>query len=365
MRKIPDLHRLNKTKTAEMSREELNKKLKEQTDRAKKKGFHNKPGSFEKRRQDRISAETRRQLPPQSPERRRREEERKKAEAALKKKRRRRGSNIIYYIIFLIIAVVTVSVLSTTVLFNTESIVIIGESEYTDAQIIAASELVGNENLIKLDLSPVPDRILEKLVKLDSVKAEKVFPTTIRITVEPSVPMASFLYAGQYYIISHSGRVMQIDSDTDGCMQIIGYRPAQSVKVGGFITAEDPKQDELIEQMNEAIERSGIGDITSLDITDSLGIELTYENRVYIKIGAPLDIDEKLTIAKTLLNEGYIGENEKVRLDITDRDHAVQRPVTDISAAIELTAVGAEETPEGEDTSGEGENVLDLEAPEQ
>ncbi len=333
-----------------MSKEELNKKLREEAERSMKNAQRRKPNADNSRKQQKITAQTKKQLPPQSPVRRKREEEaRKRAEKELREKhRRKRGSNIVYYIAFTILAVIIFSILSVTVLFNTTQIVIEGSSDYTDEQIIAASGLAGDENLVRLNLSGVPEKILDKLVKLDSVTVDKVFPSTIRITVARSVPMASFSYGGMNYVISHIGRVMSIDENEADCMHVIGYKPAESVIVGGFIKAEDEEQDKLVQDISRAIEKAEIEDISKVNIGDTLSILLTYDDRVEINIGSILQIDEKMRIIKELLFNGYIADTEYVTLDVSDTSRAIQRPITTALVSTAPTTDTDEEDADGD-----------------
>ena len=356
---MPDFHRLNKSKTVEMSKEELNRKLKEQAARSPSLAARRKKVNPQSRKQQKITEQTRKQLPPQSPVRKKREEEaRKAAERELRERRKKKGgSNVVYYVMIAILAVIIFSVLSVTVLFNADKIVIEGESDYSDEQIITASGLEGTENLVRLNTAGIPERILDKLVTLDSVKVDKVFPSTIKITVERSVPMAEFYYGGKNYVISHIGRVMQIDSSKADCMQILGYKPAESVIVGGFITAEDPEQDKLIAEISAAVEKAEIDNITTVDISDSLSIVMTYDDRVVIHLGSILQIDEKMRIIRELVFNGYIADTEHVTLDVTDPTRARQRPITTAPPA--TTAPETEETAEDGETAGEAADTTE------
>ena len=356
---MPDFHRLNKSKTVEMSKEELNRKLKEQAERSPSPAARRKKVNPRSRKQQKITEQTRKQLPPQSPVRKKREEEaRKAAERELRERRKKKGgSNVVYYVMTAILAVIIFSILSVTVLFNADRIVIEGESDYSDEQIITASGLEGTENLVRLNTAGIPERILDKLVTLDSVKVDKVFPSTIKITVERSVPMAEFYYGGKNYVISHIGRVMQIDSSKADCMQILGYKPAESVIVGGFITAEDPEQDKLIAEISAAVEKAEIDNITTVDISDSLSIVMTYDDRVEIHLGSILQIDEKMRIIRELVFNGYIADTEHVTLDVTDPTRARQRPITTAPPA--TTAPETEETAEDGETAGEAADTTE------
>lgn len=335
-----------------MSREELKKKLQEESERSQKPKKAKKPNAVTQKRQQKITEQTKKQLPPQSPARKKREQEAKRrAEKELKeKKKHKRGSNVMYYILLSILAVIIFSILSVTVLFNTERIIVEGDSDYTDEQIIEASGLRGDENLVRLSTTGIPEKMLDKLVTLDSVSVDKVFPSTIKITVTRSVPMVSFSYGGRNYVISHIGRVMSIDTGDVDCMHVIGYKPAESVIVGSFIKAESEEQDRLVVQISTAVEKAELKGITSLDITDNLDLIMTYDGRVEIHLGSVLQIDEKMRMINELLYNGYIADTEHITLDVSDTSRAIQRPIT--TAPLE-TALPIEEPDEGEGEEGE------------
>lgn len=315
-----------------MSREELNRRLREEQEKSAAKP---KKAQKKSRKQTKLSEATKKQLPPQSPVRKQRDEELKKQrieeekarkEAEKRKKRRKRGNNIIYYILLSILVFIVFAILSVTILFNANKIVIEGETIYSDEEIIAASGLKGDENLVRLSTAGIPEKILEELVSLDTAEVIKEFPYTIKIKVTPAVPMVNFYYAGKNYVISHVGRVMQIDKDAADCMEVVGYQPGDNVVVGDYITAANPEQDELISLMSSSIADAGITGITKLDISDTLNITLTYEDRVRIMLGTTLQLTEKLKITKELL-ENHIGPTEKVSLDVSSVDKVVQRPL--------------------------------------
>ncbi len=349
---MPEFHKLNKTRTTEMSKEELNRRLKEEIDRSSAKPVQKK-SSAPSKKQRKISEQTKTQMPPQSPARKKREEERKKREKEEQKakKRRRHGNYVIYYVMLAVVAFIIFAILSVTVLFNAEGIEVEGDTIYTDEQIIEASGLKGDENLVRLSLLGVDDDILEALVSLDSAEVTKqFFPPRIKITVAPAEPMVNFYYAGKNYVISHVGRVMQIESSAADCMEVIGYQPGDNVVIGDYITAANPEQDETIKTMSDMIEAMGIEKITKLDISDSLSIKMIYDNRVEITLGTIFQLDQKLTIVKELV-ENYISAGEKVTLDVSNPERVVQRPITPL-----VTSVSATAPPETEETE-EGETV--------
>ena len=348
---MPEFHKLNKSRTTEMSKEELNRRLRKEVKKSAAKPAQKKKSAAQKKQQ-KISEQTKSQMPPSSPARKQREAERKKQEKEeLKAKRRRRhGNYVIYYIMLAVVAFIIFAILSVTVLFNSEGIVVEGETVYSDEEIIKASGFKGDENLIRLSTMGVDKKILEELVSLDSAEVKKeFFPPQIKIIVTPAEPMANFYYAGKNYVISHVGRVMQIESSAADCMEVVGYQPGDNVVIGDYITAANPEQDELIKTINGKLEEKEIENITKLDISDSLSIMMTYDDRVVITIGNILQLDEKLTIVKELVsNPEFIGPADKVALNVSNPEKVVERPITPLITAVSTTTAVPETSPEEE-----------------
>ena len=334
-----------------MNSAELKAKLKEEAARSAKNAKRKKAAQEYSRKQQKISEQTKKQMPPQSPARKRREQELKRqAELELreKKHRRKRGSNVVYYVALTLILTGIFAVLSVTVLFNIEQIIVEGDSIYTDEQIIAASGLQGNENLVRLNLSGTAEKILDKLVELDSARVDKTYPSAVTITVERSVPMANFYFGGKNYVISHSGRVMRVGEEAENCMRVIGYEPEDNVIVGSFVKAKDEEQDKLIKDISEAVENGGLTDkITTVNISDPIGLKMSYDDRIEIYLGSILQINEKIKMINELIDK-HIAETEFVTLDVSDVSRAIQRPITTSGA---VTA-----PPETEESAGTDEN---------
>lgn len=348
---MPDFHRLNKTKTTEMSKEELNRRLREEINRSAAKPVQKKKKQEQSKKQQKISEEVKTQMPPRSPVRKQREEELQRREREEKKrKRRRHGNYIVYYVMTGIFVAVVFAILSVTVLFNTEKIIVEGESVYSDEEIIKASGLKGDENLVRLNTTGIPKKITDALVSLDSAEVTKQYPNAVKITVKAAEPMVNFYYAGKNYVISHVGRVMQIDKTAADCMEVIGYQPSESVVVGDYITAANPEQDEMISTISEAIDRHGLTEVTALDISDTLSITMTYEDRIKIKLGTIYELDQKLAMVKELIDD-YIDSGARVSLDVTNTDKVFQRPLTSAARTTEpITEETNEETEETTET---------------
>ncbi len=348
---MPEFHRLNKSKTTEMSREELNAKLREEAGRERPKP---KESKTESRKQQKISEKTKKQMPPTSPARKKKDEERAAAEKAQlkqkkkeQKKRRRKKNYSAYYIMMLTVTALVFALLSVTVLFNAEQIVIEGESIYSNERIIEVSELKIGDNLVRLNTAAVENRLFNTLVCIDGVKVEKSFPATIKIVIEEAVPMVNIHYKGKYYIMSYRNRVIEISNSPKDCVLIKGYVPVEGIEVGDEMKTVEENQTELVNEIVALLEENGFENIKEIDISDELNILINYEDRVKIQLGNSQQLDEKIYKAKWLIDK-EIDPNEKVTLNISNVDRAVARPI--VNTIPTTTAPPEPDEPE-EDTS--------------
>lgn len=307
---------------------------------SKGKPKHVKPSRNQAKKQEQYSREALYQVPPTALAKRR-----PKAPPKKVRRKRRSGNRMLYYILFAIFVVATVSILSVTILFNAERIVVEGSSKYTDEQLIEASGLSGNENLVRLDVSDARKRILEKMVYIDDIEIRKDFPSTITFAVKGAVPMADIYWNNKYYVVSHNMRILEIDNQAQQNITVVdGIEAAENLIEGDYFTAADEAQVELLNSIEAALEEVGLKNITEINIADKLDITLWYDGRIELMLGSTQQLNEKFIIAKTLI-ETQIGENERVSLLLTNTEKVAQRNITE--------ATISEETPEEINSDGE------------
>lgn len=344
---MPEFHRLNKTKTTEMSRDELNARLAEEAARAER--VPRPSQQTVKRRDKKISERTKKQMPPTSPARERRVSAQKQRPAEARNKRRRKNYSA-YYVMMTIIAAAVFSLLSVTVLFNAEQIIVEGESIYSDERIIEVSELKQGENLVRLNSGAVENRLFNTLVCIDGVKVVKSFPATIKIRIEEAVPMVNISYGGKYYVMSYRNRVIEISDKPGDCVIIKGYVPIDGIAIGDEMTAVNESRTELVNGIVAELENNGFDNIREIDISDELDITINYNNRIEICIGSSQQMNEKLYKAKWLIDK-ELDEHERVKLNVSNVDRAVARPIvetvaTTTAATTAVTEPATENPPE-------------------
>lgn len=273
---------------------------------------------------------------------------------AAQRKRKKHGSYILYYFMCGIVAAAVVTVLSVTVLFNISVFEVVGETSYTEEEIIAACGISEGDNLLRIDIGSAEKKIVSELVYIDTAKIRRGFPNRLIIQTEPAVPAASFIVSGKYYLVSEIGRLLEITDKPSGCPVVKGYtldpekesNPETQTRVGGQLEDDGEKRIAAARNIITLMEQYGLTEEYTVDVTDTLNIIISYDGRIEMELGTSAAMDSKIYNASLLIKE-KIAENEKCVLILTNPNRVPVRPIRD-GETIDDSYVVTEKT---EDTS--------------
>lgn len=319
-----------------------------------------------------------REAPPVSPERLKQHEqepvlERKapaKAKASPQKKsastqkkpapkaapRKRRSKMTLYYVLIGIVAIAAVSVLSVTVLFNISSFVVAGDTSYSDEEIIAACGIEKGDNLLRINIGEAEERIVSKLVYIDSAQISRGFPNRLVVNVEPARPALSFAGGSSYYIISERGRLLEIGEISADCPVVKGFSPAADTVIGAQLEDDDDGRVSIALQMMEYMRQYGLDRYCEINLSDTLNITLTYDDRIEMELGASTRLEDKFYYASLLLRD-EITAAERCTLILSNPDRVVKRPIYDNDTDGDDYVVTEPEDDSPEDGGGDPENT--------
>ncbi|MBQ7132138.1 MAG: FtsQ-type POTRA domain-containing protein [Oscillospiraceae bacterium] len=228
---------------------------------------------------------------------------------AKKKKRTSRKNLSLYYVLVLILVTVVGVILSLTVLFKTDKIIVNGQTPYNDADIIEASGVKLGENIIRADYSEAEEKVLGSLLYVETVSVKKKFPTTVVITVTETKPCYNIETQNGYLIVSQNGKVLDLlVSPIEGLLTVYGIDPENCEPFSILKDKESNKADILIE-IKSAFDKSEIECILSVDLSDKYDISLNYDDRIEVMIGNSANIGYKIEYAKSVFESNKIGSN--------------------------------------------------------
>jgi hypothetical protein len=229
----------------------------------------------------------------------------------LVKKRRKNYS--LYYLTAITAAIIILGVLSITVFFKIKTLTVSGNSVYSVNEIAEASGIAAGKPLLLLDRAGTRQKMLESFIYIDDVEVGAKFPSTVTVSVTPSVAAASVETDKGYLLITKTGKILELISDPRAGTVVIKGAGASELSPGETLTLEDKSRELLILSLAE----KGFGilsdKLTDVDITDEANVTFLYDNRLEINIGAYSDMDYKVKFIQNVIKES-IGPNTSGKL---------------------------------------------------
>ncbi len=266
-----------------------------------------------------------------------------------KRLRRRKRMMGVYVFVVIVLVVTIFTTMCFTFLFNIDRIVVSGESEeYTSLQIVEASEINAGDNLLRLNARKGEQKILDKLTYVETATVDRDFPSTLRINVTRCIPAYNVRYDGGVLLVSRSGKILsdaEVYTDVEKIPIITGFMP-DNKEIGTNLKSENSNKDDAFEQLVNRFEKGDYDDIATIDMTNEYDIIVTYRNDVMFKMGNWSDVDYKLDLAKTVLEDETIA-GKKGMLVMIGKNQCSFRSngETETETPVVTTAEGMENNP--------------------
>lgn len=237
-----------------------------------------------------------------------------------KRKRKRKKNLKLYYLLIFIFVLLAGVALSLTVFFNIEEFVVAGETIYDASEIKEASGIKIGDNLFRIKSRDIQQKVISKLPYIEEIKLKRSLPSKLILTTEQATPYVNIGTNDCYYLISTSGRILEELSEPQEDLIVVKGYNAVKTEVGEQIAPEFATKHDLLVDIISAIESAEIPQIKSINIADSIGISLNYDDRIDILIGSAADIDYKLAVAKGIIDD-RANPNEKGIINVQSSEY--------------------------------------------
>lgn len=253
-----------------------------------------------------------------------------------RRRRNRRKKLIIRAVLgsfFLLAALVLVLVL----FFNINTITVSGDDIYSDADVVAASNVKIGDNLIFVSAKKINSKITETLPYVGSVKIKRRLPATLEIAVTKTVAEYAIMTDGAYALLDSSGKVLEKGLDFVGDNIIVAnLGTVTSAEAGKTIVLEDEQIFDKLMKLKSALSESGITGITSVDITNIYDIKLVHQGRITLILGETdgNNMNQKLSLAKEAIktqdeeNSAYRGT---INLTVSGKAYWAEETLPEVS----------------------------------
>lgn len=281
--------------------------------------------------QTRVAGQRPQQRPPQRPPQRSSQhpnqqrpasaKPKRPAENAMRHKKRKKPLSpfarkvrrvLIYALI--VLAILTAGViLSMTVLFKTENIVVnVPDNFYSAEDIISASGLHYQDNIFMAGKARAEQRLEEKFPYIKSAEVTAQIPDTIVIDITLSTPSFAVKTDKLTYIANEDCKVLDVTSTADEAeVPLIEGVAVKDAKAGETLEFESELTRDILAEMFNFAREKGYKKITRVDMetsttqsgTRTLEIRYVYDDRIVVYLGLPENITYKMQTAHTIIDE--------------------------------------------------------------
>lgn len=197
-----------------------------------------------------------------------------------------------------------------------------GNYHYTEQEIIEKSGISVGQNMYAVNIGNAESEILSRLSGINSASIKRVLPDTVVISVVEHIPAMYVAVGDSYYILSSGMLVLRSTTDIEaiekeGLIRI--YTPDITGCIAGQqLETADSDIAHLAADIYSSLCEVGMNENTGeINITDKFNITLKYGGAYTVKLGNALRIDEKLGMAKQMIEKAEV---KKGIIDVSSDD---------------------------------------------
>ena len=218
-------------------------------------------------------------------------------------RRRQRWMNVYGLVVLLLVVTVSITI-SYTFLFNINEIRVAGQSDmYSAEEIVEASGIKEGDNLLRLDCAKSEQRILDELLYVETAKVKRDFPSSLEITVSRCIPAFNVNYDGGTLLVSKKGKILADNGFITPDLPIIyGLDPSERTP-GRLVASDNEHKNDAFTELIASMVSMGEDKISTVDMSDEHSIIVKYKNSMIFKMGNWNDVEYKLNLAETVMND--------------------------------------------------------------
>ena len=282
-----------------------------------------------------------------------------------RRRRRSRGRFGPLFKLLCLLAVIVALTLGATVFFQVETVVVSGNSRYTQEEVVEASGIQIGDNLYRLNKIQISQQLLQTLPYLETVSIRRSLPSTLVIQVTEwqavarvEAPDSSSLQdlaqssgetepadgegdaaeadttqvqvADQPWLISVGGKLLETAGTDSGGISVTGLTPIMP-REGTLLSvpqAEQSKLDALLSLLARLEELEMLPQVKSIQLQDTQVVMHYMEERFTVKMLLNADFRYKLNALRDSVveTEKKLGEGIRGTFDMTQDEVIVYTP---------------------------------------
>ncbi len=193
-------------------------------------------------------------------------------------------------------------VLSLTVLFKIETLTVVGDTRYSEEEIIEASKVKIGDNLWRTTSKTVTDNVAVALPYIKSAKVRRDIPSGMRIEITETEPAYSIEKNKKYILIDKDDKVLEENAQAKGeTVQIKGLG-LLNTKAGTTLTVKLEDGLNTAKEIIAQAEENGLS-LTQVDVTQTNELTAVYKGRLKLEFGSKSELAEKMKMAREIIKK--------------------------------------------------------------
>lgn len=165
--------------------------------------------------------------------------------------------------------------MGATIFFKVETIIVEGNSHYTEEEIIAATNIQLGENLFSIKQNDISKNITYVLPYIQSIEIKLHLPTGIKLVVQEQIGMVQLVTEQGIWYMGVQGKLLEHDSGTNPVVQTETANTAAKLENMSFVQEEVQEEESLGTKMVNML---------SWGAEESLELDFDPENEAYISV---------------------------------------------------------------------------------
>lgn len=220
-------------------------------------------------------------------------------------------------------------VVAMSIFFRVSTVEVVGNEDYTDQEIVAATGIDAGDNLFFLNRISAISRMMARLPYIQEASVSRVLPDKVVITVQESNAVATVQSETSAWMIDRNCKMMTAvtESEAMGLIPVTGIT-AVLPSVGDPIQPKDEGDAAKVAYLSEIlleIEVRGLQSrISKIDISDVTNPVIRFDDRFDVKLGAKSDTIHKFGLFLSASEQLASGDMGVIDLSLDDNAHFVQ-----------------------------------------
>ncbi len=230
----------------------------------------------------------------------------------------RRRSSYSAPVVFVLVVLGIIFVMS--LLFRVSDIQVVGNTHYTDEEIIRAIDIEEGDNLFFFNRFAAFARVYSKLPYIENGSVERQLPNKVIITVEETTALAYLELGDEQWTLDRNCKVLgkAAAGETASLIPVVGIDPG-TLLIGEQMQTEDQNQetvDFLADVLYQIEERGLYSEVKRVNFVNPRSPEFSYGDKYTVVLGSRSNLEHKFGMFVTVL--GRLKAGDAGIIDVSD-----------------------------------------------